>query len=241
MAASEAAVLILGESGTGKELVARVIHWNSPRRESAFVPINCAAIPETLLESELFGYEKRAFTGADRKRPGLFAEASGGTLFLDEVGDMPPALQAKLLRALEDKTVRPLGGREGIRLDLRLITATHRDLLALVGKGKFRKDLYYRLAMIPIRLPSLRGRPEDIPLLAQHFLERTGATLSKQLDGFSDEAMGWLLQHRWPRNGRELDNVVERAATLSRGPLLALADLRLWRSPRWASARPWKN
>jgi DNA-binding NtrC family response regulator len=226
VAGSEAAVLLIGESGSGKELVAKAIHWNSPRRSGPFVPVNCAAIPETLLESELFGHEKGAFTGADRKRRGLLAQADGGSLLLDEVGDMPLALQAKLLRALQDKTIRPVGGSEEIRLDFRLIIATNRDLPALVQEGKFREDLYYRLAVIPIRLPSLRERAEDISLLARHFLERAAASSGKRREGFSEEAMAWLLQHRWPGNVRELENVVERAATLSRGPLITLADLR---------------
>jgi len=235
VAGSEAAVLLMGESGTGKELVAHAIHWNSPRRSGPFVPVNCAAIPETLLESELFGHEKGAFTGADRKRRGLFAEADGGALFLDEVADMPPALQAKLLRALQDKVIRPVGGSEEIRVDLRLITATNRDLPALVQHGKFREDLYYRLAVIPIRLPTLRERTEDIPLLVRHFLDRAGAALGKQFEGFSEEATAWLLQHRWPGNVRELENVVERAATLSRGSLISLADLRTEFAPMGAS------
>ncbi|MBI3029674.1 MAG: sigma-54-dependent Fis family transcriptional regulator [Candidatus Rokubacteria bacterium] len=236
VAGSEATVLLLGESGSGKELVARAIHWNSPRKGGPFVPVNCAAIPETLLESELFGHEKGAFTGADRKRRGLFVEADRGTLFLDEVGDMSPALQAKLLRALEDKAIRPVGGKEGIRLDLRLITATNRDLLALVQEGRFREDLYYRLAVIPIRLPSLRERSEDIPLLAEHFLKRAAGTLGKGVEGFNEEAMAWLLEHRWPGNVRELENVVERAVTLARDRLVTLADLRIEFTPVGASA-----
>ncbi|MBI4591014.1 MAG: sigma-54-dependent Fis family transcriptional regulator [Candidatus Rokubacteria bacterium] len=227
VAESEASVLLLGESGSGKELVARALHWNSPRRERAFVPVNCASIPDTLLESELFGHERGAFTGADRKREGLFAHANGGTLVLDEVADMPLALQAKLLRAIQDKAIRPIGGSEEIRLDLRLITATNRNLPALVAEGTFREDLYYRLAVIPIRLPSLRERSEDIPLLAGHFLDRAAEALGKRFEGFSEEAMAWLLQHRWPGNVRELENVVERAATLARGPLITLADLRI--------------
>ncbi|MBI4608247.1 MAG: sigma-54-dependent Fis family transcriptional regulator [Candidatus Rokubacteria bacterium] len=225
VAESEATVLLLGESGTGKELVARAIHWNSGRRGGAFVPVNCAAIPEPLLESELFGHERGAFTGADRKRRGLFAEANGGTLFLDEIADMPPALQAKLLRALQDKAIRPVGASEEMRLDLRVLTATNRDLSALVAEGKFREDLYYRLAVIPIQLPSLRERPEDIPLLALHLLERAGQALGKRFEGFSEEAMAWLLAHRWPGNVREMENMVERAATLAPGPLVTLADL----------------
>jgi DNA-binding NtrC family response regulator len=223
---SDAAVLLLGESGTGKELVGRAIHWNSPRREGAFVPVNCAAIPETLLESELFGHERGAFTGAERRRTGLFAEAHGGTVYLDEISEMPPALQAKLLRALQDKMVRPVGGNEEVRLDFRVVSATNRDLPALVREGKFREDLYYRLAVIPIRLPSLRERSEDIPLLARHFLERAATALGKPLEGFADEARAWLVQYRWPGNVRQLENVIERAATLARGSLVTLADLR---------------
>jgi DNA-binding NtrC family response regulator len=225
VADSDATILLLGESGTGKELVARAIHWHSARRDRAFVAINCGAIPETLLESELFGHEKGAFTGADRKRRGLFAEANGGSLFLDEIADMPVALQAKLLRALQDKVIRPVGGNEEVRLDLRVISATNRDLPSLVREGKFREDLYYRLAVIPIRLPSLRERPDDIPLLAQHFLDRVAARSGRRFDGFSDEAMEWLRKHRWPGNVRELENVVERAATLARGLVITLADL----------------
>ena len=225
VADTDATVLLLGESGTGRELAARAIHHGSARGAGPFVPVNCAAIPETLLESELFGHEKGAFTGADRRRRGLFAEASGGTLFLDEVGDIPPVLQAKLLRALQDKLVRPVGGSEEIRLDFRLIGATHRDLLALVGEGKFREDLYYRLAVIPVRLPSLRERPDDILLLAAHFLARAADALGKPLEGFDEDATAWLLGHRWPGNVRELENVVERAATLARGPRVTRADL----------------
>jgi DNA-binding NtrC family response regulator len=225
VANSDATVLLLGESGTGKELVARAIHWNSPRRDRAFVAVNCGAIPENLLESELFGHEKGAFTGADKKRRGLFAEANGGSLFLDEITDTPLALQAKLLRALQDKVIRPVGGSEEIQLDLRIISATNRDLPAVVRDGRFREDLYYRLAVIPIRLPSLRERTEDIPLLAQHFLERAAASMGRRFEGFSDDAMEWLLKHRWPGNVRELENVVERAATLAHGPVVTPADL----------------
>jgi len=225
VAETDATVLLLGESGTGKELVARAIHHNSPRRDGPFVPVNCAAIPDTLLESELFGHEKGAFTGADRRRHGLFAEANGGTLFLDEVGDIPLTLQGKLLRALQDKSVRPLGGVEEVRLDLRLISATHRDLLALVGEGKFREDLYYRLAVIPVRLPSLRERLDDVMLLANHFLVRAAGALGKSITGFDEEATAWLLAHRWPGNVRELENVIERAATLARGSRVTRPDL----------------
>jgi DNA-binding NtrC family response regulator len=225
IAASDTTVLILGESGTGKELVARAIHQQSARRERPFVPVNCAAIPENLLESELFGHEKGAFTGADRKRRGLFVEADGGTLFLDEVGDLSLALQGKLLRALQDRSIRPVGAQHDIRLDLRVISATHRDLPALVQQAQFREDLYYRLAVLPLRLPSLRQRTEDILLLAGRFLQRAAATLGKPLEGFDAEASAWLLGHRWPGNVRELENVVERAATLARGTRITLEDL----------------
>jgi DNA-binding NtrC family response regulator len=227
VAPTDTTVLLLGESGTGKELVARAIHWHSARRDGRFVAVNCAAIPETLLESELFGHEKGAFTGADRKRRGLFVEANGGTLLLDEIAEMPLGLQVKLLRALQDHVIRPVGGNEEIRLNIRLISATNRDLLSLVREGKFREDLYYRLAVIPIRIPSLKERPEDIQLLAGYFLQRVAEGMGKQIDGFQEDAMKWLLNHRWPGNVRELENVVERAATLATGPLITLDDLRV--------------
>ena len=225
VAASDAPVLILGESGTGKELVARAIHQGSVRRDGPFVAVNCAAIPETLLESELFGHEKGAFTGADRKRRGLFVEANGGTLLLDEVGDLSAPLQAKLLRALQERAIRPLGASQDVRLDLRVMSATHQDLPRLVKEGRFREDLYYRLAVLPLRLPSLRERPEDIMLLATHFLGRSTAVLGKELDGFDEESTAWLLAHGWPGNVRELENVVERAATLAIGPRVTMKDL----------------
>jgi two-component system response regulator HydG len=200
--------------------------------------VNCAAIPETLLESELFGHEKGAFTGAVRRRRGLFAEAAEGTLFLDEVGDIRPSLQGKLLRVLQDKTVRPVGSSREIQLDIRVISATHRDLPTMVSDGRFREDLYYRLAVIPVRLPSLRERPEDIVLLATHFLERSAAALGRRLDGFNEDATGWLLQQSWPGNVRELENAVERAATLARGVQITVADLRVdFASPKPAGDR----
>ena len=225
VAGSEATVLLMGESGTGKELAARAIHWNGPRRARPFVAVNCAAIPDTLLESELFGHEKGAFTGADRRRRGLFAEASGGTLFLDEIADMSLSLQAKLLRALQDKIVRPVGGNEETRLDVRIISATNRDVASRVRDGTFREDLYYRLAVIPIRLPSLRERTEDIPLLALHFLQRAAAGLGKPALRFTEEAMDWLVKQAWPGNVRQLENVVERAATLAKEATITPADL----------------
>jgi DNA-binding NtrC family response regulator len=238
VAVSDASILLLGESGSGKELVARAIHHASPRADGPFVAVNCGAIPETLLESELFGHEKGAFTGALRRRRGLFADASGGSLFLDEVGDIPLLLQGKLLRALQDRTVRPVGGSQEIELDIRVISATHRDLPALVTDGKFREDLYYRLAVIPVRLPSLRERPEDIMLLATHFLGRAAAALGKRLEGFDEDATAWLLRHSWPGNVRELENAVERAATLARTPLVTMSDLRVeFASPQRAGGR----
>jgi two-component system response regulator HydG len=231
VADTDAPVLLLGDSGSGKELVSRAIHWHSGRREGAFVAVNCAAIPETLLESELFGHERGAFTGADRKRRGLFVEAQGGTLLLDEIAEMPQSLQVKLLRALQDRVVRPVGGNEEIKVDLRLISATNRDLPAFVRQGKFREDLYYRLAVIPIRIPSLRERPEDIPLLAEHFLKRAAAGMGKEIDGFDEEALKWLHDHSWPGNVRELENVVERAATLAKGRVITRDDLRIEFTP----------
>jgi two-component system response regulator HydG len=216
-APGDASVLISGESGTGKELVARALHFNSPRAERPFVPVNCAAVPATLLESELFGHVKGAFTGAVKTRRGLFREAEGGTLFLDEIGDMAPELQAKLLRVIEDRAVRPVGSDEAIPMDLRLIAATNKDIQAWVREGQFREDLYYRLAVIPIHLPPLRERREDIPLLAHHFLGRAATTSGKAIRSFTPEAMAALLRHPWPGNVRELQNVIERAVTLMVG------------------------
>jgi DNA-binding NtrC family response regulator len=225
-AASEATVLLLGESGTGKELAARALHYAGARGRGPFVPVNCAAIPETLLEAELFGHEKGAFTGADRRRVGLLEEADGGTLFLDEVADMPLALQAKVLRVLQDKAVRPIGARESRQLDFRVIAATNADLGARGREGRFREDLYYRLAVIPVRLPSLRERPEDVPLLARHFLERAAAEAGKTITGFDEVAMEWLLAHAWPGNVRELENTIARAVALAQGPTLGLHEVR---------------
>ena len=225
VAESDSSVLLLGESGTGKELVAQAIHWASPRRAGRFIAMNCAAVPESLLESELFGHEKGAFTGADRRREGLFAAASGGTLFLDEVGDMPLATQAKLLRVLEDRAVRPLGGTATTQLDLRIVTATNKDLPAMVKDGRFREDLYYRLAVIPIRLPSLRERPEDIRVIAEHYLRETAARLGKEIEGFDETALSWMEHHTWPGNVRELQNVIERAVVLAHTSRITRADL----------------
>jgi two-component system response regulator HydG len=216
-APGDASILITGESGTGKELVARALHHDSPRAERPFVPVNCAAVPAGLLESELFGHVRGAFTGAVATRRGLIREAEGGTLFLDEIGDMAPELQAKLLRAIEDRAVRPVGRDETVPVDLRLIAATNKDLVVRIQEGVFREDLYYRLAVIPIHLPPLRERREDIPLLAEHFLRRAVTTSGKPIHGFTPVAMAALLRHPWPGNVRELENVVERAVTLTAG------------------------
>ena len=238
VAVTDTTILVLGESGTGKELVARAIHQHSHRADGPFVAVNCSAIPETLLESELFGHEKGAFTGAVRQQRGLFRDANGGTLLLDEVGDIPLALQGKLLRAIQDKSVRPVGGRHEVPLDIRIISATHRDLPALVTDGKFREDLYYRLAVIPVRLPSLRERPDDILLLATHFLHHAAGSLGKELEGFDESATAWLTEYAWPGNVRELENAVERAATIARGPRVGLTDLRIeLPAPRPAGGR----
>jgi DNA-binding NtrC family response regulator len=235
IAPGDSNVLITGESGTGKELVARAIHYNSPRARRPFVPVNCAAMPSGLLESELFGHVKGAFTGAVRARGGLFREAEGGTLFLDEIGDMAPELQAKLLRAIEDRAVRPVGSDEAVPVDLRLVAATNKDLAARIQEGLFREDLYYRLAVLPIQIPPLRERREDIPLLAEHFLRRAAAA-GRAIRGFTPEAMAALLRHPWPGNVRELENVVERAVTLTVGEQVSSEALLLETSPAPAAA-----
>jgi len=211
-------VLIYGESGTGKELVARAVHEASDRRERAFVALNCGAIPENLLESELFGHVKGAFTGAVANKDGLFETADGGTLFLDEIGELPQALQVKLLRALQEKTIRRVGGTGDRRVDVRIVAATNRRLEEEVEKGRFREDLYYRLNVIQIVLPPLRQRLEDVPLLVHHFVEKYARELGKPIQGASEEAMRRLLEYGYPGNVRELENVIERAVALSRGP-----------------------
>jgi DNA-binding NtrC family response regulator len=214
-AKSDASVLIMGESGTGKELVAKALHYNSPRAKRPFVPVNCAAVPAGLLESELFGHLKGAFTGAVGTRRGLVREAAGGTLFLDEIGDMAPELQAKLLRVIEDKAVRPVGSDETMTVDVRVVAATNRNLREQIREGKFREDLYYRLAVIPIQLPPLCERREDIPLLADHFLRQSAAAAGKPVRAVAPETMAALLRHRWPGNVRELENVIQRAVALT--------------------------
>jgi two-component system response regulator HydG len=218
-------VLITGESGTGKERVARAIHNSGPRARKPFIAINCTAIPETLLESELFGHAKGSFTGAIGRKRGLFEEADGGTIFLDEIGDMEPSLQAKLLRVLQEKKIRSVGDNIDKPIDVRIIAATHKDLKAAIKNGGFREDLYYRLSVIPILIPPLRHRPEDIPLLAEHFLQKYAAANNARVKGFSPEAQGLLLGMPWEGNVRELENVVERAVVLCRGTQIDKADL----------------
>jgi two-component system, NtrC family, response regulator AtoC len=221
----KATVLLTGESGTGKEVLARAIHAQSPRRGEAFVAVNCGAIPENLLESELFGHVKGAFTGADRARRGLFVEADGGTLFLDEIGEMPLALQVKLLRVLQEEEVRPLGDSKPRQVDVRVLAATARELEGEVAAGRFREDLFYRLNVLRVRVPPLRERREDIPLLVDHFLAQFRDALGKPVRGIADDALARLVAYRWPGNVRELENVLERAVILARGDHLGLREL----------------
>jgi len=214
VAASDATVLIHGETGTGKELLARAIHNLSPRKNSPFVPINCGALPDTLLESELFGYVKGAFTGAGKDKPGRFALAEGGTVFLDEIGDISPALQVRLLRVLQEKTYEPLGGTKLLHANVRVVAATHRDLSAQIRKGVFREDLFYRLNVVKLDLPPLRKRKEDIPLLVEHFVTRFNRRQDKTVSGVAPDVMAVLMAHDYPGNVRELENIVERAFVL---------------------------
>jgi DNA-binding NtrC family response regulator len=220
VASAGANVLITGESGSGKELVARALHNSGERKNKSFVPLNCTAIPENLLESELFGHVKGAFTGAVGDKKGLFEEANGGTLFLDEIGDLSLALQAKLLRVLQDKQIRPVGGTQSKQVDVRIIAATHRDLKIMVKDGLFREDLFYRLNVIPIKVPALRERMEDVPLLVDGFIAKFAAQNNSQVKSIAPEAMALLMAHPWPGNVRELENVIERAMVLSRGSLI---------------------
>jgi len=218
-------VLITGESGVGKELVARALHRRSGRGGASFVAINCGAIPENLLESELFGHRKGAFTDAVQDRRGLFEEASGGSLFLDEIGELPLGLQVKLLRVLEDEKIRRLGDARDIQVDVRIVAATHRDLSAEVKAGRFREDLFYRLNVLPIHVPPLRERREDIPLLIDHFVQRNNARLGTAVRGLDAEARRLLYEYAWPGNVRELENTIERAMVLTEGDLVTAADL----------------
>ena len=224
---TEATALITGDSGTGKELIASAIHFNSPRRGHPLVKVNCAAITETLLESELFGHEKGAFTGADRRKEGRFRLAHRGSIFLDEVSEMSVAMQAKLLRVLQEKEIQRVGGEEVIEVDVRVLAATNRDLKVEIDKGRFREDLYYRLNVVTLSVPALRERREDIPLLARHFLDTFAATNRKQIKGFTPQAMDRLLRYDWPGNVRELMNAVERGVILCRSEYVTEEDFPL--------------
>ncbi|HYY94510.1 MAG TPA: sigma-54 dependent transcriptional regulator [Pyrinomonadaceae bacterium] len=229
VATTDTTVLLLGESGTGKELFARAVHHLSPRRSKPFVAVNCAAIPETLIESELFGHERGAFTGATERRPGKFELASGGTIFLDEIGELPLSAQSKLLRAIEEKVVDRVGGRAPVPVDVRVVAATNRDLQTAAEAGEFRRDLYFRLAVFPVEIPPLRERGDDVVLLAKHFAAQLGRELRKREAVLSDEAVAAMRAHRWPGNVRELENAIERACILADSATLTPADLGLAR------------
>ncbi|MFC5394151.1 sigma-54-dependent transcriptional regulator [Bosea vestrisii] len=222
---TKATVLLNGESGTGKELVARAIHFNSPRRDKPFIAVNCAAIPETLLESELFGHVKGAFTGALANRTGRFAAADGGTLFLDEIGDMPLPIQAKLLRVIQERSFEPVGATRTQTVDVRLVAATHKDMRQAVDTGSFREDLFYRLNVFPIMLPPLRDRADDIPLLSLHFLAELAESMGKRASGFSPAALAAMTAYDWPGNIRELHNCIERAVIVAKTPTIDVTDL----------------
>ncbi|MCM2276764.1 MAG: sigma-54 dependent transcriptional regulator [Oligoflexia bacterium] len=225
VAGAKTNVLVIGESGTGKELVARMIHESGPLKEKPFIPVNCGAIPETLIESEMFGHRRGSFTGAVNEKTGLFEAAHGGTLFLDEVGELPLSMQVKLLRAIQERSFRKVGGTEDIRVDVRIIAATNRDLEAAVAKGTFREDLYYRLNVILIKTPPLRERQGDIRLLAEQFLKRCAPRFKHCPTHFTPEAIAALEAHEWPGNIRELENVVERAVTLATTETITLDQL----------------
>ncbi|MCR4428076.1 MAG: sigma-54 dependent transcriptional regulator [Caldiserica bacterium] len=231
IAPSPVTVLIIGESGTGKELIARAIHGASPRRERLFLPVNCAAIPETLLESELFGYEKGSFTGAQTRTPGKFELADGGTVFLDEIGDMSLSLQAKVLRVLQDKTFMRIGGKEPVTVDVRVIAATNQDIEEMVRDGRFREDLYFRLNVCLLKIPPLRERREDIEELAYYFLEKYSQEYSREVKGFTPEAIEKLLSYSWPGNVRELENSIARAVASAKAQVLTPEDFPLSEKP----------
>ena len=225
VAESKATILLTGESGTGKTLLAKTVHFNSSRKDAPFVPVNCAAIPQDLLESELFGHVKGAFTGAIANKPGLFETANGGTLLLDEISEMPPHLQAKLLRVLEDREIRPVGGTKPTRVDVRIVATTNRDLAQGMARGTFREDLFYRLNVISVHLPPLRDRREEIPLLVNYFLQKFADASGRPIKLVSPEAMTCLEGFSWPGNIRELENVIERAVTLEPGPIVRVDGL----------------
>ena len=225
VAPTNSTVLIRGESGTGKELIARAIHYHSPRKENPFVPVNCAALPEALLEAELFGHEKGAFTDAGYKKRGMFQMANKGTIFLDEISDMSLRMQAKILRVLQERSFYPLGSTRAIQVDVRILTATNKDLEKMIQEGTFREDLYYRLNVISILVPPLRERKEDIPLLVQHFLFKYNNIHGRNVKSISPQVMDELCEYNWPGNVRELENIVERAVIFSRGKIILLEDL----------------
>src|ERR1041384_3936142 len=237
VAKSNTTVLVRGETGTGKELIAGAIHHNSHRAARNFIKVNCAALQENLLESELFGHEKGAFTGADKQRIGRFEQADGGTLFLDELGDMSASTQAKILRVLQEHEFERLGGTRTLRVDVRLIAATNRDLPAMVAAGQFREDLYYRLNVVSIEMPPLRERKDDIVPLANSFIQRFAAELKKRIDGLEPDAQKLLMRYNWPGNIRELENTIERAILLAEGRAVASTDLRLGEVPTAGSGR----
>ncbi|ADW17860.1 sigma54 specific transcriptional regulator, Fis family [Desulfobulbus propionicus DSM 2032] len=227
-ASTDATILITGSTGTGKSFLSGTVHYNSPRRNRPFIKINCANIPETLLESELFGHEKGAFTGADKQRIGRFEQADGGTVFLDEIGEIPLEIQAKLLRVLEEKSFERVGGNKTIRVDVRLITATNRDLQALIAAGKFREDLYYRISVLPVHLPQLKERPRCLVPLANKLLEKSAASLNKRhITGFTPEVLAMIQGYEWPGNIRQLANTIERAVILEEGELIGLSSIHI--------------
>jgi transcriptional regulator with GAF, ATPase, and Fis domain len=227
VAPSRATILLAGESGVGKDLIARSIHFHSPRKDRPFVKINCTALPENLMESELFGYEKGAFTGANTSKPGKFEQADTGTVMLDEIGDVPPAIQVKLLRVLQEREFERLGSNKTVHVDVRVIAATNRDLRVALEDGTFREDLYYRLNVVPIEIPPLRARKSDIAWLARHFVEKLGPETGARVHGITDAAIDKLMEYSWPGNVRELENVIERSIVMANGDNLDTDDIRL--------------
>jgi DNA-binding NtrC family response regulator len=232
VAPTRATVLLAGESGVGKDLIARAIHLHSPRKDRPFVKINCTAIPENLMESELFGYEKGAFTGAQQSKPGKFEQADTGTVFLDEIGDVPPSIQVKLLRVLQEREFERLGSNKTLHTDVRVIAATNQDLRAALEQGTFREDLYYRLNVVPINIPPLRARREDIPFLAEHFIRKLAPESGSRVESISEAGMKKLVEHHWPGNVRELENVIERSLVMCAGTVLDAADIQIDNAPR---------
>ena len=237
VAPTRATVLLAGESGVGKDLIARAIHFHSPRRDRPLVKINCTAIPENLMESELFGYEKGAFTGAQTSKPGKFEQADTGTVFLDEIGDVPAAIQVKLLRVLQEREFERLGSNVTRHIDVRVIAATNQDLRAALEQGTFREDLYYRLNVVPLNIPPLRERKQDIPFLANHFVKKLAPDTGCQVESITDAAMEKLLAYHWPGNVRELENVIERSLVMATGTELDAADIKLESAPRREAAQ----